>query len=193
MPKPVPRGSKPRLERASWIAGVVSAVLALLFGGYQVLQPPSGTSASVTGNSGPVVITQGSPGANVIVNVPAARLRTDQDNCHDSERWVGMTPSSYTWTGEVTPKQSERAVFYGQLRWSPEVNQRKATTRGVVLLEVDGVTTKIYEWNSPDESTHSFQFPISSLLIGTSGKFKVTWQYKTGSSGVCVAESRVGA
>jgi len=189
MSKRQSRVNRPTLERISWIAGVASALIAVLA---LVVRYSSGNSATVTATGAPVVITQQSPNAHVVVNVPPERRKTDQDNCTEDERWVGMTPSAAEWSGKVTPEQAKQAVFYGELRWSPELHNERNTTRGEVQLEVDGRRTVIYKWDSPSESTHAFTVKLNQLLVGTSGRFKIRWVYKSGKSGVCVAKSYVG-
>lgn len=194
--KPVPPPPVPRkLERSNWIAGIVAAVVAvaaLVVATLQLLQPSTGTAANISGNSAPVVVTQGSPGANVYVNVPPPRRPSDQDNCAEQERWVGMTPNIAEWSGQVNAETAVSSILYGELRWSPEVNGRKASSNGQVLLEVDAKRTTVYEWNSPQEITHTFAVPIGQYLTGTSGKYRIRWRYNSGTSGVCVVRSEVG-
>jgi hypothetical protein len=83
--------------------------------------------------------------------------------------------------------------FHGEFRWTPVVNERTNTTRGVVRLEVDGRSTIIYEWNSPDTVTHEFEIPLGQYLVNSSGEYRITWLFKSGSSGICVARSEVTA
>lgn len=183
---------RPRLERASWVAGIAAALLAL-FGLFQAYGPSSGNNSSVTGNQAPVVVTQSSPNTMVVVNIPPARQRTDQDNCSAGERWVGMNPHRAEWSGEIPIARVKTAVFYGELRWAPEINGKRNTTEGIVRLEVDGKSTILYEWNSPPKSTHEFQVPLGQHLQNTSGKYRITWIFRGGSSGICVARSEVSA
>jgi hypothetical protein len=190
MLKPASKVSPPQLERASWIAAIASVFLALIFGAYQIFQPNSGAVSTASRNSAPVII--GSPGAQIFVNIPPERARTDQENCNDDERWIGVKPNSASWLGKVDREQAKHAVLYGEFRWSPVLNQTNASTRGDIFIDADGVITKVYEWDSPRDSVHSFQIPIGKLLVGTSGRFSTTWKYRTGSSGICVTESRVG-
>jgi len=127
----------------------------------------------------------------LVLNRPARW--TDQDNCSPDERWVGMNPSTTERSFEVTPEQAKHAVFYGQLRWTPEINDVKKTTFGEVELEVDGQHHVIHKWNSPDRSTYSFEVKLDHLLVGTSGRFKIRWKWENGTSGVCIAKSDVRA
>ena len=114
---------------------------------------------------------------------------SDQQNCEPGEQWVGMRPHRAEWAGDVSPAQAQNAVFYGELRWAPEVEQVKRTTVGRVELEVDGRTTVIYAWDSPKRSTHAFSVKVDRFLVGTSGRFKVRWVWEDGTSGVCIAKS----
>ena len=113
----------------------------------------------------------------------------DQYNCGPGEHWVGMTPHTIQRSFQVTAEQAKHAVFRGELRWSPEINQRKQTTIGKVELEVDGRQAVIYRWNSPSTSTYAFDVGISHLLIGTSGRFTIRWKWENGTSGVCVVRN----
>lgn len=113
----------------------------------------------------------------------------DQKNCGPDEHWVGMTPSAIARSFQVTADQAKHAVFRGELRWSPEINQRKQTTIGEVDLEVDGRQKVIYKWNSPATATHAFDVRISDLLVGTSGRFTIRWKWENGTSGVCVVRN----
>lgn len=182
---------KSYLERASWIAGIIGAALTLVFGCYQFNQPGGSGVNTITGNQGPVVLTQSSPNSTVIVNMPPERKKSDQDNCLDGERWVGMTPNHADWTGQIPVDKFSKTTFHGEFRWSPEVNNRKSTTRGYVRLEVDGKTNVIHEWNNPVEATHEFSIPIGQYLVSTSGKYKIKWTYFSGSSGICIAKSEM--
>jgi len=116
---------------------------------------------------------------------------SDQDNCGLEERWVGMRPHRAEWSGMVALGEAERAVFHGEFRWAPEVNQVKRTTAGRVELEVDGKVNVIYHWNSPPKSTYSFSVNVGRFLVGTSGRFKIHWVWEDGTSGVCIAKSVV--
>lgn len=127
----------------------------------------------------------------LVVNVkPGYEQRwMDQNNCGPGEHWVGMTPYSMERSFQITTEQAKHAVFHGELRWSPEINQRKQTTIGEVELEIDGQRHVIYKWNSPSTSTYAFDVRISNLLVGTSGRFTIRWKWENGTSGVCVARS----
>jgi TIR domain len=113
----------------------------------------------------------------------------DQYNCGQNEHWVGMTPNTVERSFEVTAEQAKHAVFHGELRWSPVINQAKQTTIGKVELEVDGRQYVIYDWNTPATSTHTFDIAISHLLVGTSGRFKIRWRWENGTSGICIVKS----
>lgn len=128
---------------------------------------------------------------SVVVVVKTGLRWRDQHNCGPNERWVGMNPHRAEWLGQVTPERAKDAVFYGELRWAPEVDGVKKTTVGRVELEVDARTAVIYEWNSPGRATHSFAVRVGHLLVGTSGRFKIRWVWEDGTSGVCVAKSYV--
>ena len=104
-----------------------------------------------------------------------------------------MTPHRAEWSGEVPVSRSEFAIFHGEFRWSPEINGRKTTTRGIVRLEIDGRPDVIYEWNTPDAVTHEFEVPLAAYLKNTSGKYRITWIFKGGTSGVCIARSEITA
>lgn len=181
---------RPTLKRVSLIAGIALAVVTIVT---LVLRSSSGTSATGTATGGPVVITQHSPQADVVVNIPPERRKSDQDNCSEHERWVGMSPSTAEWPGQVTTEQAKTAVLHGELRWSPLINQVRQTTVGVVELEIDGQSHVIHRWDSPDRSTYSFNVKLNHLLVGTSGRYKIRWRWEDGSSGVCVAKSQVEA
>jgi hypothetical protein len=116
---------------------------------------------------------------------------TDQNNCTPDESWVGMNPNTTERAFAVTSEEARRAVFHGELRWSPEINQVQKTTSGKVELEVDGQRHVIYQWDSPDRSTHAFEVRLDRFLVGTSGRFKIRWKWVDGTSGVCVAKSDV--
>jgi len=113
----------------------------------------------------------------------------DQYNCGPGEHWVGMTPHTMERTFQLTAEQAKHAVFHGELRWSPEINQRRQTTSGEIELEVDGRQNVIYKWNSPVTPIHTFDVRIGPLLAGTSGRFTIRWKWENGTSGVCVARS----
>jgi hypothetical protein len=113
----------------------------------------------------------------------------DQYNCGAGEHWVGMTPHTLERSFQVTAEQAKHAVFHGELRWSPEINQRKQTTIGEVEVEADGRRTVFYKWNSPSTSTYAFDVRISQLLVGTSGRLTIRWKWENGTSGICVARS----
>jgi len=115
----------------------------------------------------------------------------DQYNCSPGEHWVGMTPNTTERLFQVTAEQAKHAVFHGELRWSPVINQVKQTTMGEVELEVDGRRHLIYKWDSPATSTNTFDVGISHLLVGTSGRFTIRWRWDNGTSGVCVGRSDV--
>ena len=182
------------LEQASWIAAIVSVLLTLGFGAYQMFQSNanSGATATIAGNSGPVLLAQGSPGATFIVNVPPATQVSDQDNCQEGERWVGAKPHTVSWTGEVPSAELSRAKFFGRFRWSPVIATKNATTSGKIEIIVGGNTTKIYEWNSPATETFAIERPVANLFLGASGQFTIRWRYTGGTSGICVEESRIG-
>ena len=190
---PSPKSIPPRsaLERASWIAGVLSAVFAVLFGIYQSAQPQAGTSVNITGNTAPIIMTQSSPGANIVVNIAPKRIPSDQDNCNDDQRWVGAKPKTAKWSGEISPMNASHAVFVGELHWSPEISGKKATTAGNIEIEIGGQISNIYEWNTPTHSVHAFRIPIGKFIENTSGKFQITWRFRSGTSGVCIEDSRV--
>lgn len=113
----------------------------------------------------------------------------DQNNCASNEHWVGMTPSTTENAFQVTAEQAKHAIFHGELRWSPVINNLRQTSVGEVLLEVDGRESVIYKWNSPATATFPFDVRVSPLLAGTSGRFKIRWRWENGTSGVCVARS----
>lgn len=127
----------------------------------------------------------------LVVNVKSRfeRRWMDQYNCGPGEHWVGMTPYTMEHSFHVTTEQAKHAIFRGELRWSPEINQRKQTTTGEIELEIDGQRHVIYKWDSPSTATYAFDVPISNLLVGTSGLFTIRWKWENGSSGVCVARS----
>jgi hypothetical protein len=127
----------------------------------------------------------------LVVNVKSRYERRwmDQYNCSPGEHWVGMTPHTLERSFQVTAEQAKHAVFRGELRWSPEINQRKQTTIGDVELEIDGRRHVIYKWNSPSLSTYTFDIRIGDLLVGTSGRFTIRWRWENGTSGICVARS----
>jgi hypothetical protein len=182
-----------KVERIAWVATIVSVVLAVAFWLFPLQSRDGSNTSTVTGNQGPVVVAQSSPNAKVVVNVPPVRQKTDQDNCSAGERWVGMTPHRAEWFGKLPADRAKLAVFHGEFRWTPVVNERTNTTRGVVRLEVDGRSTIIYEWNSPDTVTHEFEIPLGQHLKNSSGEYRITWLFKSGSSGICVARSEVTA
>lgn len=146
---------------------------------------------NITNNQAPVVLTQGSPNTTVVINMPPPHQRSDQDNCAEGERWVGMTPSKAQWHGAVPMSQAHKAVFHGELRWSPEIQGVRNSTFGIVRLEVDGQRHTIYEWNSPDTAVHEFDIPIGHYLKGTSGRYSIEWAYRNGKSGICIARSDI--
>jgi hypothetical protein len=116
---------------------------------------------------------------------------SDQDNCRPDEQWLGMNPNTLERSFEATPEQAKRAIFHGELRWSPSIKLAKQTTVGEIELEVDGRQHVIYRWNSPTRSTHDFDIPLNRFLVGTSGHFRIRWKWENGTSGVCVARSDV--
>lgn len=188
-----PLPSRPALEKASWIAGVVGVALTLGFGLYQAFQTNSTSSTTVSGNTGPVVLAQGSPGSTLIVNIPPPRQHSDQDNCQEEERWLGMKPYTVHWDGKVPKEQFQSAKFHGQIRWSTVIGGKRTTTRGTVHIQVDGQKTLLHTWDSPATEIYDIEVPVSHLFDGTTGSFRIIWRYTGGSSGVCISESRIEA
>ena len=181
---------EPFWERMSWVAGIVSAVAALFFG-WQQMSASTADGHNIAGNQAPVVVTQGSSGTTVVINMPPPHQRSDQDNCSEGERWVGMTPSKVQWLGTVPLSQAHKAVFHGELRWTPEIQGERNSTYGIVRLEVDGQRHTIYEWSSPNTAVFEFDVPIAQYLKGTSGKYRIEWAYTNGKSGICIVRSEI--